>query len=289
VVRLSDGALLNRYWDNMASPRDEQYAEDLETAGQGPRPCEQMYRELRAAAESGWDFSSRWWIGGKALHFTRTTAIAPVDLNCLMFGLESTIAHFAASLDEAAIEATFSKLAATRAAAIRRHFWHAAEGRFGDLDWSNLTHTPSVNAAMLFPLYVGLATAQQAQATAELVKARLLARGGLLTSTERTSEQWDQPNGWAPLQWIAVMALRRYGHHALARSIATRWVKTVRSSYDASRRVFEKYDVERLRPGGGGEYAVQDGFGWTNGVTLALMRMYSSKSDLQQWPRAVTA
>jgi alpha,alpha-trehalase len=33
----------------------------------------------------------------------------------------------------------------------------------------------------------------------------------------------------------------------------------------------EKYDVVDVgRPGGGGEYANQDGFGWTNGVALAL-------------------
>ena len=35
--------------------------------------------------------------------------------------------------------------------------------------------------------------------------------------------------------------------------------------------MMEKYDVVDLnRRAGGGEYATQDGFGWTNGVALAL-------------------
>jgi alpha,alpha-trehalase len=40
----------------------------------------------------------------------------------------------------------------------------------------------------------------------------------------------------------------------------------------------EKYDVVHAnKPGGGGEYPTQDGFGWTNGVLLALMKKYQLK------------
>ena len=34
--------------------------------------------------------------------------------------------------------------------------------------------------------------------------------------------------------------------------------------------MLEKYDVVNIRAGAGGEYPVQDGFGWTNGVYAAL-------------------
>ncbi len=35
----------------------------------------------------------------------------------------------------------------------------------------------------------------------------------------------------------------------------------------------EKYDVVDVqRRAGGGEYPTQDGFGWTNGVALALLK-----------------
>jgi len=33
------------------------------------------------------------------------------------------------------------------------------------------------------------------------------------------------------------------------------------------------------RPGGGGEYPTQDGFGWTNGVTRKLMALYPADAD----------
>src|SRR5260370_29644387 len=59
VVRLADGTVLNRYWDDRAVPRDESYREDVKTSlGYRGDPGD-VYRNLRAAAESGWDFSSR--------------------------------------------------------------------------------------------------------------------------------------------------------------------------------------------------------------------------------------
>src|SRR3546814_4892497 len=76
---------------------------------------------------------------------------------------------------------------------------------------------------------------------------------------------------WAPLQWIAVQGLDRYNHTALADQLASRWVRTVSGFYDCTGRMVEKYDIESGLAGGGGEYPVQDGFGWTNGVTRALL------------------
>ena len=92
VVRLPDGTLFNRYWDDRAAPRDESYREDVETARRAGRPAEEVYRDLRAGAESGWDFSSRWLADGKTLSTIRTTDIAPVDLNAVMVHLERTLA-----------------------------------------------------------------------------------------------------------------------------------------------------------------------------------------------------
>jgi alpha,alpha-trehalase len=99
----------------------------------------------------------------------------------------------------------------------------------------------------------------------------LLAPGGLRTTVVNTGQQWDTPNGWAPLQWVAVSGLRRYGEDALAAEIAKRWLATVEREYQASGKMLEKYDVEEAKAGGGGEYPTQDGFGWTNGVTRVLM------------------
>jgi alpha,alpha-trehalase len=102
-----------------------------------------------------------------------------------------------------------------------------------------------LTAAALAPLLVGVATEQQADATAKAVEAGLLAPGGLARRCTQTGQQWDRPNGWAPLQWIAVAGLQRYGHDALARQIARRWVDTVGATFARTGLLFEKYDVER--------------------------------------------
>jgi alpha,alpha-trehalase len=272
VVRMPDGALLNRYWDARDTPRDESYAEDVATAKQAaPRPAPLVYRDLRAGAESGWDFGSRWLRDGKTLATIRTTDIVPVDLNSLLWNLERSITRRCAALDDAPCAADYERQAEARRAAITSYLWSATEQRFADWDRTAGQATPVISAVALYPLFVGLATPDQAAATARLVEARLLAPGGLRTTTERTGEQWDAPNGWAPLLWIGVQGLARYGHAPLADELADRWLRTVSAFHACTGRLVEKYDVESGLAGAGGEYPVQDGFGWTNGVTRALL------------------
>jgi alpha,alpha-trehalase len=92
-----------------------------------------------------------------------------------------------------------------------------------------------------------------------------------VTTLAETGQQWDAPNGWAPLQWIGYSAAMRYGHQTLAKEIAQRWIRLNEKVFYSTGKMLEKYNVEDLdAEGGGGEYPVQDGFGWTNGVYLAL-------------------
>jgi alpha,alpha-trehalase len=96
-----------------------------------------------------------------------------------------------------------------------------------------------------------------------------------VTTTRNTGQQWDAPNGWAPLQWATIIGLENYGQAALAKDIAARWVELNKKVYAATGKLMEKYDVVDLsKQAGGGEYPSQDGFGWTNGVLLALMKKY---------------
>jgi alpha,alpha-trehalase len=265
VAMLADGSVLNRYWDPRETPRDESWREDVETAAQSGRDLAHVYRDLRAGAESGWDFSSR-WLGDTMLSSIRTTAIAAVDLNALLYGLEAAIA--AAGDADAA---TFSASANRRRKAMHRHMWNRQWGCFADFDLERNETCATMTAAMVAPLLAGVATQNQADATAELTRARLLAPGGLRTTLITSGQQWDMPNGWAPLQWIAVAGLRRYGHGELANEIAQRWISTVQATYARTGLLYEKYDVETASMGGGGEYAPQTGFGWTNGVTAYLI------------------
>ncbi|GAA0294464.1 alpha,alpha-trehalase TreA [Sphingomonas oligophenolica] len=278
VVGMPDGSLLNRYWDARDTPRDESFVEDRTTsAAAAPRGQHKVNRDLRAAAESGWDFSSRWLADGHTLSTIHTTDIVPVDLNSLMWNLERAIARRCAASGDRACARDFNRRAEIRRAAIAKYLWDTRTQRFADYDRKANAPTPIVSAALLAPLFVGLATPDQARATARLTERQLLAPGGLRTSTLRTGQQWDDPNGWAPLQWIAIEGLDRYGESKLAHEIAERWLGTVTSFYAQTGRMIEKYDVEERSAGGGGEYAVQEGFGWTNGVTAALMEKYPSR------------
>ena len=78
----------------------------------------------------------------------------------------------------------------------------------------------------------------------------------------------------APLQWIAIDGLRKYGQDTLAATIAQRWVAKNLRVYRATGKLVEKYDVTTDNAAGGGEYPLQDGFGWTNGVLRRLLADY---------------
>ena len=277
TTTMPDGTTLQHYWDARNTPRDESYREDVETARASGRPAAEVYSDLRAGAESGWDFSSRWLADGRTLATIDTTKILPVDLNSLLFGLEQAIARGCAEAGDQACRRDFTARAAVRQAAVERWLWDERSGRYGDYDTRQKRLRAGVTAATLYPLFTGLASPGHGARVAAATERLLLAPNGLRTTVIDTGQQWDKPNGWAPLQWIAVEGLSRYGRDDLARMVARRFVATVEREYRASGRLLEKYDVEQSRAGGGGEYPTQDGFGWTNGVVRALQERYPAQ------------
>lgn len=278
-VDMPKGGTLSRYWDARDVPRDESYIQDHTTAETSGRPDAEVYRDLRAGAESGWDFSSRWLADPADLSTIRTTRIVPVDLNSLLYGLERAIADGCFRALEAGCAMDFGLAAARRKEAMETYLLDASTGLFMDYDLDSGQTTGRISAASLYPLFFGVATETQATIAADFVEEGLLAPGGLLTTPLETGEQWDAPNGWAPLHWIAVEGLRDYGEDSLAREVARRWLATVARTYCETGKLVEKYDVQSPQPGGGGEYPTQDGFGWTNGVTAALIGDYPDLSD----------
>jgi alpha,alpha-trehalase len=277
VVVLRDGTVLNRYWDELDTPRDESYIEDVQTAQASGRPANEVYRDLRATAESGWDFSSRWFGDNQNLTTVRTTSIIPVDLNSLLFHLETTIVRGCAVNRDFGCVARYVGYAARRAEGINRYLWND-KGYYGDYDWRLGKIRDNQTPAMLYPLMAYVAWPDRARRTAQTVQNVLLKDGGLTTSTYNTTQQWDAPNGWAPLHWIAIQGLKRYGRDDLAKPIGTRFLADVENVYKTDAKLVEKYVVEGAGEGGGGggEYPLQDGFGWTNGVTLMLLDMYGN-------------
>jgi alpha,alpha-trehalase len=275
VVALADGAILNRYWDDRDTPRDESYAQDVELANRSPRAASELFRDIRAAAESGWDFGSRWFADPRDRATIDTTEIVPSDLNSLLFGLENAIRAGCERRADAGCVRKFAQRAAARRAAVDRYLWDPGHGAYLDYRWTRGERIVRVSAATLYPLFVSMASQNQADAVADTAARQLLEPGGIVVTPIETGQQWDAPNGWAPLQWIAVSGLRRYGHDSLAEAIACRFMVNVNDVYQQSGKLVEKYDViHTSRKSGGGEYPTQDGFGWTNGVVRKLEREY---------------
>jgi alpha,alpha-trehalase len=277
VVRLANGAVLNRYWDDRSDPRPESYKADYDLgASLAPAQRDSFYRNVRAAAESGWDFSSRWMRDPKDLRTLETTALVPVDLNSILYDEERTIAAlyaFRHSAGDDSVSRVFTAEAAERRRALLAAAYDSTDGFFYDVRWqtgARVRDRPSM--AAVAPLYFALATPEQARAVAARLERDFLKPGGFVTTQITSGQQWDAPNGWPPLQWLAIEGVRRYGRDDLARTARDRWLALNRRTYAATRRMTEKYDVVDLaRRAGGGEYPTQDGFGWTNGVALALI------------------
>lgn len=269
-----DGLLLNRYYDNRTTPRPESLREDIETAEKsGRKDAGRLYLHLRAGAESGWDFSSRWFTDPLDIRTIHTADIIPVDLNSLLYHLELTIADAYKASFNVVQSRQFRKKAKSRQKAVSSYLWDEAAGYFKDYNFHNGTFTTVESLAGVFPLYTGIASAEQAARVADRLRTDFLRPGGLVTTNIENGQQWDAPNGWAPLQWAAIQGLRNYGHDDLADEIARRWTELNEKVYKASGKFVEKYNVESADGlGGGGEYVLQDGFGWTNGVYEALKR-----------------
>lgn len=279
VVKLADGSVLNRYYDDNNAPRQESYVQDVATAKNYKGGDKKAYTNLRAGAESGWDFSSRWFQDTLHLNTVETTNIIPVDLNSLLYAYETVLMHAAKAAGQVEKEKLYAAKAEERKAALQKYCWNEDLHFFFDYDFTEKHTTDKWSLAGVMPLFTNAATREQAAAVRNAVQEKFLRDGGVVTTLYNTGQQWDAPNGWAPLQFITVKGLLNYGYNDLARTIAERWMAVNEKVFKATGRMLEKYNVENMDlESGGGEYPTQDGFGWTNGVYLKFYELFKSKT-----------
>jgi alpha,alpha-trehalase len=270
VVLMPGGDILNRYWDDKNEPRPEGFTEDKDIFAEAGDK-ENIYRNIRAACESGWDFSGRWFSDHEKMATINTTDILPVDLNCLLFHLEEVLASASGKAGNTAGAAAFQHKAEKRKSAILKYLWSEDAGCFCDYIISSKNTSPYLTMAMAYPLFFHISNKEQADTTLKIIEERFLQKGGLLTTLANTGQQWDAPNGWAPLQWIGYKAAQNFNDHSLAEKIKKSWTTNVEKVFAATGKMMEKYNVaDTSTTAGGGEYPNQDGFGWTNGVYLKM-------------------
>lgn len=271
VVKIGD-YVVNRYFDDVHEPRPESYKEDVELAeGMSKEQSTQLFLDLRAACESGWDFSARWFEDGNDFASIRTSKIAPIDLNSLMYKTELVLSDlYKASGNEKKGE-QFKQLAAKRKEAINALFWNAKDEVFMDILWADGSPTGRITAASFYPMYFKAADETKGKEQVSLLLDELFDDGGMLTTKYQSHQQWDAPNGWAPLQWISYKGLQHYGFEKEAADLSKRWLSINKKVYNSTGKMMEKYNVaDTTLIAGGGEYPNQDGFGWTNGIALGL-------------------
>ncbi|MDB5190535.1 MAG: trehalase [Segetibacter sp.] len=278
VVSMSDSSILNRHFDDKPQPREESYYEDVQTGFDYANTDKLVYTHLRAGAESGWDFSSRWFEDTFHLNTIETANIIPVDLNALMYSYENILAKAYTSIGNKTKASAFTALSEKRKKAIIKYCWNDQLNYFFDYDFTQATTTNKWSLAGVMPLFSEVATKEQSIAVQDHIATKFLKDGGLVTTIYNTGQQWDSPNGWAPLQYIAVKGLLNYNSPNLAKTIAENWMATNERVFKATGKMMEKYNVENKNlKSGGGEYPTQDGFGWTNGVYLKLHSMYRAR------------
>ena len=279
LIVLENGDYFNRYYGALETPRAEAYGKEYKWALQrteAERP--QYHRDLRAACESGWDFSSRWFADGKSKKTTHTMDVIPVDLNSLLYQLESVLVQLTQHTKQQNKAHFYTQRLNKRKQLIDKYHFDGQKGIYQDYNYKLKQFTGRESLAMMYPLFVGAADKKTAASVAKYIDQHFLHAGGLVTTLTQTGEQWDYPNGWAPLQYLSVKGLLRYQQNELATTVMQRWLALNEKVYQQDGKMMEKYNVVDINlAAGGGEYPNQDGFGWTNGVAIAFDEMLQAK------------
>ncbi|XP_075765691.1 trehalase isoform X2 [Pelodiscus sinensis] len=281
---------LNYYNVQIGEPRPESYSKDWELATDLNEDARQeLWAELKSAAESGWDFSSRWFLSSPhpisaTLKDTKASAVVPVDLNAFLCKTEHLLASFYRILGNTTKAAQFQANLEHRLEAVQAVFWNEAAGVWMDFNLLKKQLNPAFYPTNLAPLWTDCFSDQAAaeKAVRYLERSSALSyKNGLPTSLARTGEQWDLPNAWPPLQHMVIAGLAKSsspGAKETAFILAQNWIRTNFALYKKYQAMFEKYSVDGDgNPGTGGEYQVQEGFGWTNGVVLQLLDIYGDR------------
>ncbi|KAF5180052.1 Trehalase [Thalictrum thalictroides] len=290
---------LSRYFAMWNKPRPESSTIDKETASKLLNVSEKqhLYRELASTAESGWDFSTRWMRNHTDLTTLSTTSIVPVDLNAYILKMELDIVFLAKTVGDKCIAEQFLKASEARGDAMNSVFWNDKKGQWLDYwlthsnkceevhRWDARKQNQNTYASNFIPVWIELFNSDKVivkKLKRSLQESGLLCDAGIATSLINSGQQWDFPNGWAPVQHMIVEGFARSGlkdARSMAEDIAVKWLKTNYAAYKKTGTMHEKYDVESCGAvGGGGEYIPQTGFGWTNGVALAFLEEFG-------WPQ----
>uniref|UniRef100_A0A914I4H6 Trehalase n=1 Tax=Globodera rostochiensis TaxID=31243 RepID=A0A914I4H6_GLORO len=285
-----------QYRAAMKGPRPESYREDMELAKglSSAAEREAIWSNVASAAETGWDFSTRWFAQeGPGMHdikSIRTWSIVPVDLNAFMCINMRYMAAFYEIFGNIEKKKEYYERYQKMKLAIKRLHWNETDGIWYDYDLEREAHSNTYYVSNALPLY-SKCYDDEDDVTPHKVFEYLKREGvlnftkGIPTSLAMGSiQQWDKENAWPPMVHMVVEGFRTSGDLDLmkaAEQMATQWLIVNYKGYVSTYAMFEKYNASMFNEegcgGSGGEYEVQKGFGWTNGVILDLLDKYGAK------------
>ncbi|KAL7670011.1 hypothetical protein ACOME3_004953 [Neoechinorhynchus agilis] len=291
-ARDDDGIQLFQFRTNTTEERPEAFIEDYNTANDAKRLMnrsrDQVFIDITSAAESGWDFSSihgfLTYSGPHAfkMYSIRTTKIVPVCLNSILYLVARKLSAFHRMLGRMNKASYYDRQQRMIKRGIHRYLWDASDHQWYDYDLEHKSSHKNSYASNYFPLWAkahDLPRSDLRKVVKSMIDFEFLKyQGGFITSTTPSGQQWDMPNAWAPIQDIMIEGLLNTGWAnatRLALDLASRWLHNNRETLNQENAMFEKYSAARIGyPGEGGEYDVQTGFGWTNGVALKYLLKY---------------
>ncbi|WKY14826.1 hypothetical protein Q1695_000387 [Nippostrongylus brasiliensis] len=271
-------------------PRPENFLSDYYLGMNSTDPL-RTWQGLATACESGWDFSTRWFDHEGDQKYSKTTirtqTIVPVDLNVYMALNFRFLADSHSLLGNKTLSALYHEMYDDLIYTINTLFWNRQRGAWFDFDLLTKKRRADFYPSNVFPLLLN-----EMERFADDVYSYLEEEGvydypGGIPSTlpVKSFEQWDFPNVWAPTQHLFIASLSKTQHAGLQKRALEESYKFIKTVHDGlfnpeqgtPSGIWEKYDARssRGKPGGGGEYVVQEGFGWTNGVVMALINKVS--------------
>jgi alpha,alpha-trehalase len=240
-----------------------------------------MVDEL-AEAESGWDMTPRF--NDQCLSYL------PIDLNSLLYKYETDFARGAELNEDFESAGIWKERARKRAETVTEHLWDEEKGFFFDFNYALGKQSTVWSLASYYPLWSGMATAEQAEKLVQNIE-KFMHEGGLTTTASpsigqqyqrNVPHQWTYPNGWAPLHWLVVHGLHRYGYHDTADKVTRLWLSTNLDYYTKNGVFREAYNVvDRFSPPKPGLYPPQLGFAWTNAVFVDLAKKFLTPDELE--------
>lgn len=236
----------------------------------------EYYKGDRSMRESGFDISFRFGPYGADTHH-----FAPVCLNSLLYKTEEDMGTISGLLELDSNESKWRERAAHRGKRMRTLLWNPRKGMFFDYNFKQQQQSTYEYATTLYPLWAGLASAEEADAVAKNLSV-FEKSGGLAMSTQATGVQWDYPYGWAPIQLLAVEGLRRYGYDRDADRVSRKFLEMVLANFERDHNLREKYNVVTDSSNVQVTEGYHDnvvGFGWTNAVFLELLHQLSPEQQ----------